>query len=68
MADKLAVAKTANHMAAEAEAVKAAEIATKIKSLTGKANKDVVLADIYEQNKLIIEVQAQILELLKSGQ
>ncbi len=68
MADKLIVAKTEKHLATEAERASMAEIKAKIKSLTSKANKDVVLADIYEQNKLIIEVQYEIVELLKSGQ
>lgn len=68
MADKLIVAKTEKHLATEAERASMAERKAKIKSLTSKANKDVVFADIYEQNKLIIEVQYEILELLKSDQ
>jgi hypothetical protein len=46
MAEKLVVAKTQKHLAAEAEAVKISDRAAKIKALTGKANKDVVLTDI----------------------
>lgn len=68
MADKLIVAKTEKHLAAEAETARISERTAKIKSLTSKASKDVVLADIYEQNKLIIEAQNEMLELLKSGQ
>lgn len=66
MAEKLVVAKTEKHLAAEAEAAKISDRAGKIKASTGKANKDVVLADIYEQNKLILEIQNEILELLNN--
>lgn len=66
MADKLVVAKTEKHLAAEAEAASRVDRAAKIKALTGRANKDVVLADIYEQNKLILEFQNEILGLLKN--
>lgn len=68
MAEKLVVAKTERHLAAEAEAAKIADRAAKIKSVTGKANKDIVLVDIYEQNKLILEIQNEMLELLKNRQ
>ncbi|MGI6453129.1 MAG: hypothetical protein ACOX0E_06670 [Syntrophomonadaceae bacterium] len=66
MAEKLVVAKTEKHLAAEAEAAKISDRAAKIKVLTGKANKDVVLTDIYEQNKLILEFQNEILWLLRN--
>lgn len=66
MAEKLVVAKTEKHLAAEAEEAKIADRAAKIKALTGRANKDVVLADIYEQNKLILEFQNEILGLLRN--
>ena len=68
MADKLMVAKTGKHLAAETDKAKIAERAGKIKALAGKDSKSVTLADIYEQNELIIEIQNEIWELLLRGQ
>jgi hypothetical protein len=67
VADKLVVAKTGKHLAAEAEKARIAERAAKMKLLIDKAGKDAVLADIYEQNKLILEIQNEIWELLLKG-
>ena len=67
MADRLVVAKTGKHLAAEAEKARIAERAVKIKLLIDKAGKDAVLADIYEQNKIILEIQNEIWELLLKG-
>jgi len=67
MADKLVVAKTAKHIAAEDEKAKIDERTAKMKPLLDKAGKDAVLADIYEQNKLILEIQNEIWELLLKG-
>lgn len=64
MADKLVVAKTGKHLAAEAEKARIIERTAKIELLIDKAGKDAVLSDIYEQNKFIIEIQNEILDLL----
>jgi len=67
MAEKLVVPKTKKHLATEAEAASRADKEAKIKALTGKTNKDVVIADVYEQNKLILDFQNEILRLLKNS-